>query len=138
MSSDSTKGVIKISKVDVTIPQSADLTDLILMIQETIALKKAGYVLHNDPFQRLCGKTLEFAKKEVIEIRSPSETLECSMSDLDLSPRAMRCLMDAGIETINGLVKKSERELLLINGLGHASVANIKKALMAENLSLCG
>ncbi|WP_060339399.1 DNA-directed RNA polymerase subunit alpha C-terminal domain-containing protein [Burkholderia territorii] len=55
---------------------------------------------------------------------------------LRLAPRIEHALKRADIRTIPTLCLCSERELLLISGLGHTSLGAIKAALSARGLSL--
>ncbi|WP_196486220.1 MULTISPECIES: DNA-directed RNA polymerase subunit alpha C-terminal domain-containing protein [Burkholderia cepacia complex] len=55
---------------------------------------------------------------------------------LRLAPRVEHALKRAGIRTIPSLCLRSERELLLISGLGRTSLGAITAALSARGLSL--
>lgn len=75
------------------------------------------------------------------EIFEPTETaaaagLDTSISELELSVRALNCLQRAKIETVQDLVSHTEEELLNIRNMGAKTVELIKEKLEARGLSL--
>ncbi|OED34205.1 DNA-directed RNA polymerase subunit alpha [PVC group bacterium (ex Bugula neritina AB1)] len=62
--------------------------------------------------------------------------LERDISDLELSVRSVNCLKDAGIETIQDLVVKSEAEMLKYRNFGKRSLTEILEVLENMGLSL--
>lgn len=58
------------------------------------------------------------------------------IDDLGLSSRALNALMMAGIKSVAGIVRKSEADLLEVEGLGAKAVEEIKEAVEKLGLSL--
>ena len=61
---------------------------------------------------------------------------DLSVTTMDLSTRANKCLYYADIRSIGKLVQYSEAEILRIRNCGRATVNNIKEALAKLGLSL--
>jgi len=80
---------------------------------------KSETVVHNEP------------KKEI-----DLETLKTRIETLDLSQRTFNALSNANIRTIGGLSKKSEEDILDIDGLGTKGVQEIKKVLAGFGITL--
>ncbi|KKS37440.1 MAG: DNA-directed RNA polymerase subunit alpha [Candidatus Sungbacteria bacterium RIFCSPLOWO2_12_FULL_41_11] len=102
------------------------------------ALKQASAILVGQ-FQELAG-VFEEKGKEAPELRAvevlegPGETYEEESSkkkieDLGFSNRTMNALNKAGIKNIGSLVKKTEKKLKEIEGLGDKGIREIKKEL---------
>ena len=72
------------------------------------------------------------------EILPPEEdktdVTKIKVEDLTLSTRTLNALVSAGIKTTGGIAKKTEEDLLSLDGLGAKGVDEIKSAL--ENLGL--
>ena len=62
--------------------------------------------------------------------------LKIRIEDLSLSGRAQNALVNAGIRTVGGVVKKSREDLLELEGIGAKAVSEIEKALSDLNLKL--
>jgi hypothetical protein len=62
---------------------------------------------------------------------------EVTLEDLNLSPRALASLHKAGITTVSQLTAKPDDEVLAIEGIGPASVDEIKTKLAEHGLALC-
>jgi len=52
-----------------------------------------------------------------------------------LAAPARRALENAGIDTLQKLSSRSEREILMLHGMGPGSIPKLRKALVAEGLS---
>ena len=65
-----------------------------------------------------------------------SEMMSKSVSEMNLSVRAMNCLKNAKIATIGELVHKTEEELLSYKNFGKISLVEIKEKLKEMDLSL--
>lgn len=52
-----------------------------------------------------------------------------SVKDLGLTVRSRECLINAGINTIDDLLKQTESSLLAVNNLGRKSVNEVKNVL---------
>lgn len=64
------------------------------------------------------------------------EFLKTRIETLDLSPRTINALTGANIRTIGGLVRKSKKDILEIEGLGAKGIAEIKKVLGDAGVAL--
>jgi DNA-directed RNA polymerase subunit alpha len=88
------------------------------------------------------GLLADLAREALLgEIFEPTETtaaagLDTSISELELSVRALNCLQRAKIETVQDLVSHTEEELLNIRNMGAKTVELIKEKLEARGLSL--
>jgi carbon monoxide dehydrogenase subunit G len=67
---------------------------------------------------------------------APSPTGGASVDDLHLPARAAGALQRAGIETVGQLATRTEEELLAMDGIGPASVVDIKAKLADHGLDL--
>jgi DNA-directed RNA polymerase subunit alpha len=65
-----------------------------------------------------------------------SEQLNRSVEELELSVRSYNCLKNAGIQTINELVQKTESEMLRTKNFGRKSLNEIKEILCGMGLGL--
>jgi len=69
--------------------------------------------------------------------KDPKEdALKIKIEDLKLSARTLGALESNSIKTIAGLVKKSEKSILELEGMGEAGLKEIKKSLKKLNLEL--
>ena len=59
----------------------------------------------------------------------PEDVNKTRIESLDLSPRVITALTDASIRTVGGLVKKTEKDLLALEGLGAKGIEEITTAL---------
>ena len=73
-------------------------------------------------------ETVEKKEEEKVDI-DDKDVLKTRVDDLQLSPRTMSALSEAGIRTVGGLVRKKESDLLNVEGLGKKSAQEIKRAL---------
>ena len=64
------------------------------------------------------------------------EAMKTRVEDLDLSPRTVSALQSANIRTVGGIVRKKEKDLLDIEGLGPKSIQEIKRALSNFGITL--
>lgn len=67
-----------------------------------------------------------------------TEFLKTRIDSLDLSSRTQHALSGANIRTIGGLVRKTEEDLLAVDGLGEKGLEEIKRALSAYGTTLKG
>src|SRR3989338_197837 len=70
------------------------------------------------------------------EKQASNDILSKSVSELNLSVRAMNCLKNAKISSVQELVSKTEEELLSYKNFGKVSLTEIKEKLKEINLSL--
>jgi DNA-directed RNA polymerase subunit alpha len=77
------------------------------------------------------GKAGDDDKKELDQ-----EFLKTRIETLELSARTINALTEANIRTVGGLVRKSKKDILEIEGLGAKGISEIKKVLDGFNVSL--
>ncbi len=65
-----------------------------------------------------------------------NEFLKTRVEQLDLSTRTTNALAAANIRTVGGLARKTEEDLLEIDGLGDKGINEIKRALGAHSIAL--
>jgi DNA-directed RNA polymerase subunit alpha len=78
----------------------------------------------------------ETQKISILEKMSQNEFLQTRLVDLDLSVRVLNCCCAAGIDTIAELVLISKDELMRFHNFGKKSLAEIKKLLAENGLSM--
>jgi DNA-directed RNA polymerase subunit alpha len=76
------------------------------------------------------------AKKEDEEDYGGDEKMKIKVDNLPLSVRTSNALLLAGIKTIAGLVRRSEEDILNLDGIGAKGVEEIKQALTNLTLAL--
>lgn len=79
---------------------------------------------------------LDSPGENVLPRQELNENLYRSVSELELSVRAINCLQNAKIETIGDLVQKTESEMLKTKNFGRKSLNEIKTILSSMGLSL--
>jgi DNA-directed RNA polymerase subunit alpha len=72
------------------------------------------------------------AKKDAAD----NEFLKTRIEQLDLSTRTTNALTNANIRTVGGLARKTEEDLLEIDGLGDKGIQEIKRALSQHSIIL--
>jgi DNA-directed RNA polymerase subunit alpha len=65
-----------------------------------------------------------------------ADTLKTRVEDLDISTRTINALTGANIRTAGGLARKTEADLLELDGIGDKGVDEIKSALKKLGISL--
>lgn len=65
-----------------------------------------------------------------------SEVLKTRIESLELSNRTMNSLVSANIRSVGGLIRKKEKDVLEIEGIGGKGLDEIKEVLKGMNLSL--
>lgn len=71
-------------------------------------------------------------KKSVVD----NEFLKTRIEQIDLSTRTNNALLNANIRTVGGLARKTEEDLLEIDGLGDKGIHEIKRTLSQHNIIL--
>lgn len=101
------------------------------------ALVEASKILVGQ-FEALSGVFLtEEKKEEATEHKGEGEETESyeemiakkRAEELELSTRTLNALLEAGIKTVGGLTRRTEKKLLEVEGLGEKGIVEIKKAL---------
>lgn len=67
---------------------------------------------------------------------SEDEIKKTKVDDLELSSRTLNALLMAGIKTVAGIIRKTETDLLEIEGMGNKAVEEIKEAIAKLGLTL--
>ena len=117
--------------------------------QELLASKNFGETSLIEIREMLALKGLKLGQfaaekhaQEVVELESlsPDEQaiLVRSVTDLDLSVRARKCMSRLGIQTIGELVRRTQDELLECKNFGVTSLKEIREKLTLQNLKLRG
>jgi len=75
-------------------------------------------------------------EQEKEEIKTDTEILKTRVDSLKLSTRTENALTEAGIRTIGGLVQKTGKELLDLNGFGQKSLDEVNNLLKGYKLEL--
>lgn len=75
-------------------------------------------------------------KKELLSENKEEDPSKIKLEDLSLSSRTANYLSDSGIKTAAGIIKKTEKSILEVEGIGEAALKEIKKALKKLNLEL--
>ena len=70
------------------------------------------------------------------EVPKREDTLKTKISELDLSARVINSLEAAGIKTVSGLLRKTETDLLQVEGMGEKAVGEVVKILQKLGLTL--
>ncbi len=78
------------------------------------------------------GEVEKPSKKDSVD----NEFLKTRIESLDLSTRTNNALANANIRTVGGLARKTEEDLLEIDGLGDKGINEIKRALGAHSMTL--
>jgi DNA-directed RNA polymerase subunit alpha len=73
---------------------------------------------------------------EVAEEADTTDATKVKVEDLGLSTRTENALIAASVKTAGGLARKSEEDLLNLDGLGEKGITEIKKALSDLGLTL--
>jgi len=73
-------------------------------------------------------------KKDTVD----NEFLKTRIEHLDLSARTSNALGNANVRTVGGLARKTEEDLLEIDGLGDKGIQEIKRVLSGHGISLKG
>jgi len=111
-------------------------------IEPESAFKKALQILV-DHFSALIGKreelTEELVKDEVVKEEKKEEKTDVGkikVEEMNISSRTANILIKGNIKTLGGLIKKSEKSLLEIEGMGEKGIEEIKKGLKKLGLEL--
>jgi len=80
--------------------------------------------------------TPELNNEQLSNSINTADILKTRIESINLSTRTMNALSEASIRTIGGLVKKTEEDLLDVDGLGAKAIEEIKTALVALGVSL--
>lgn len=113
------------------LPKEAVEESIIIMIKQLKAVVGFGEdeIDISEEEKRTVEKDKEKDKDSKEIEKEDVDFLKTRVDSLHLSPRTIRVLSDASIRTVGGLVRKCEKELLDIGGLGTKGIQEIKRAL---------
>lgn len=86
--------------------------------------------------EELSELVLPLGEKPIKKDTADNDFLKTRVENLDLSTRTNNALSNANIRTIGGLARKTEEDLLEIDGLGDKGIQEIKRALAQHNITL--
>lgn len=84
----------------------------------------------------VASKVIESSAVQTEEVLDDNDPTKTKVEDMGLSTRTENALVSASIKTVAGLIRKSEEDLLALDGLGEKGITEIKKALEGMGLSL--
>lgn len=64
------------------------------------------------------------------------DVLKTRIESLDISQRTINALIEANIRTIGGLIRKKEKDLLDVDGMGKKGIDELKEMLSKFDLSI--
>lgn len=100
---------------------------MITQLQSVVGFREQVIESHTAPVS-------EEKVEEAVE--EEADATKTKIEDLGLSTRTENALIAASIKTAGGLARKSEEDLLNLDGLGEKGISEIKKALSDLGLSL--
>lgn len=112
-------------------PRHALESSIEIMVDQLKAI--IGFV-ERDESKDIEGGIVE--QKAIKKDASENEFLKTRIENLDLSTRTANALAHANVRTIGGLARKSEEDLLEIDGLGDKGIQEIKRVLGSHNIAL--
>ena len=80
-------------------------------------------------------------KKEVViekEVEGEADVTKLVVEDLKLTGRTLNALVNNGIKTVGGIMKKSEKSLSELEGMGDKAISEIKRKIKKLGLELKG
>ncbi len=78
----------------------------------------------------------EFKGDEESSDRDMTDVLKTRIDSIQLSTRTLNALSEAGIRTVGGLIQKTEKDLLALNGFGDKGLKELKDVLDDFGLAL--
>jgi DNA-directed RNA polymerase subunit alpha len=104
-----------------------------------IAQLKAALDLKHDAEEEKTKEEEKEVEKETVPSASKedyADILKTRVDTLNVSTRTLNALAEASIRTIGGIVRKTEEDLLAIEGIGNKGVSEIKEMLSQYSLNL--
>jgi len=102
---------------------------MINQLKAIVGFKEESFLVEEDEVKE--SKVTSSEDKEEYD-----DFLKTRIESLDLGSRTINALINANIRTVGGLARKKEKDILNIEGLGSKGVEEIKKMLLANNISL--
>jgi DNA-directed RNA polymerase subunit alpha len=104
---------------------------MINQLKAIVGFKEEARFLIEDENEETSSSTEATENKEEME-----DFLKTRIESLDLSSRTINALINANIRTVGGLARKKEKDILSIEGLGAKGAEEIKKILLANDITL--
>jgi len=114
--------------VSPTVALSSAIEIMINQLKAIVGFKEEEPITSSDAIAK---EESSVSKSEI-----DSEVLKTRVESLDISARTQNALNIANIRTVGGLVRKKEKDLLEIEGLGAKGIQEIKKALGEFGITL--
>jgi DNA-directed RNA polymerase subunit alpha len=99
------------------------------------AVERLNPVFKSFSLNDISGSSAEDLAQEE-ELEGEESNMKIKVDDLPLSARTINALLMAGIKSVAGLVRKSEEDILALEGLGAKAVEEIKDSLVNLGLEL--
>ncbi|MFP4022280.1 MAG: DNA-directed RNA polymerase subunit alpha [Candidatus Paceibacterota bacterium] len=115
-------------------PREAIERSINIMIEQLQAI--VGFRDGTDESELYDVEEVAETETEGAQDKKDEDFLKTSIENIGLSSRTSKALSGASIRTVSGLIKKSEDDLLEIDGLGEKGVQEIKDLLNEQSLSL--
>mgnify|MGYP001579842547 FL=1 len=80
----------------------------------------------------------ERAKLQSVNLESEADISKKVIEELKLTGRTLNALMNNGIKTVGGIMRKSEKSLAELEGMGDKAISEIKRKLKKLGLELKG
>lgn len=103
---------------------------MINQLKAIVGFKEETRFLIEDEEETLSSKQSTENKEEM------EDFLKTRIESLDLSSRTINALINANIRTVGGLARKKEKDILNIEGLGTKGAEEIKRILLANDITL--
>ena len=87
-------------------------------------------------FQGNAGEEVEKEKEEEAEESGEEDVTKMLVEDMKLTGRTLNALVNNGIKTVGGLVRKSEKSLSELEGMGDKAMSEIKRKIKKLGLEL--
>ena len=87
-------------------------------------------------FQGNAGEEKEVEKEEEAEEEGPTDVTKIAVEDMKLTGRTLNALLNNGIKTVGGIIKKSEKSLSELEGMGDKAMSEIKRKIKKLGLEL--
>jgi DNA-directed RNA polymerase subunit alpha len=111
-------------------PREAFVHSVETMIAQLNVLTTIGEKKVKTPF---VAPKVEVKEEEVEEVGD--EVRKTKVDDLELSSRTLNALLMAGIKTVAGIVRKTEEDMLAVEGLGQKAIEEIKESIQKLGLN---
>ena len=91
-------------------------------------------------FQGKAGEEIEEAKVigEKEEVEGPQDVTKLAVEDLKLTGRTLNALLNNGIKTVGGIIRKSEKSLSELEGMGDKALSEVKRKIKKLGLEIKG